>query len=301
MTFTQTRDDDPRGGQAETGTARASSSERAVRRRGSPPPSVVAGWARAVQRRGHAARLGRASPARVAALAVGYAWGWIEFIAIGLGRWCCSWPRHPCGSSAGARRRSSSRCPRRASVVGEQADARLDRGQPRAAGAIGGAPSRSPSARGVVERVLPGPRERRRLRASSSASRPSGAGSSRSARPAPCAPTRSGLMRREIVWSQTVELHVHPRTIAIAALSTGLHPRPRGVADPRPHRERHRVPRAARVRAGRRSPLHPLEERPRRPARSWCASSRRPGAAGSWCCSTSTPARTPTTRSSSSP
>ena len=31
-----------------------------------------------------------------------------------------------------------------------------------------------------------------------------------------------GLMRREIVWSQTAELHVHPRTIAIAALSTGF-------------------------------------------------------------------------------
>ncbi|WP_159607493.1 DUF58 domain-containing protein, partial [Agromyces humi] len=31
-----------------------------------------------------------------------------------------------------------------------------------------------------------------------------------------------GLMRREIVWSQTVDLHVHPRTIAIAALSSGF-------------------------------------------------------------------------------
>ena len=31
-----------------------------------------------------------------------------------------------------------------------------------------------------------------------------------------------GLMRREIVWSQSVDLHVHPRTIAIGTLSTGF-------------------------------------------------------------------------------
>ena len=40
----------------------------------------------------------------------------------------------------------------------------------------------------------------------------------------------------------------------------GLHPRPRGIADARPHRERHRLPRPARVRARRRPPVHPLAE-----------------------------------------
>ena len=31
-----------------------------------------------------------------------------------------------------------------------------------------------------------------------------------------------GLMRREIVWSETAELRVHPRTVSISALSTGF-------------------------------------------------------------------------------
>ena len=69
-----------------------------------------------------------------------------------------------------------------------------------------------------------------------------------------------GLMRRTLTWTERTELFVHPRTVALESLGAGLlrdlegsdH---RGRLDERP-----RLPRAARVPAGRRPPLHPLAQ-----------------------------------------
>ena len=179
---------------------------------------VVAEWARAVQ--GVVTPLGWAVVAgAIVALAIGYAWGWIEFIAIGWGLALLV-----AAASVWLIGRGASTIelvlPTPRVVVGEQADARLIAANP-GRRRFGGVQLEVPVGGRVIERVLPGlprggafdeqfriPTERRGIIP---------VGPARTVRADPV-----GLMRREIVWSQTVELHVHPRTIAIAALSTGF-------------------------------------------------------------------------------
>ena len=179
---------------------------------------VVAMWARAVQ--GVVTPLGWAVVAgSIVALAVGYAWGWIEIIAIGWGLALLV-----AAASVWLIGRGASTIelmlPTPRVVVGEPAEARLIAANP-GRRRFGGVQLEVPVGTRVVERVLPGlprggafdgqfriPTERRGIVT---------VGPARTVRADPI-----GLMRREIVWSQTVELHVHPRTVSIAALSTGF-------------------------------------------------------------------------------
>ena len=179
---------------------------------------VVAQWARAVQ--GVVTSLGWAVIAgAIVALAVGYTLGWIEFIAIGWGLTLLV-----VAASVWLIGRGASTIelvlPTPRVVVGELAEARLIAGNP-GRRRFGGVQLEVPVGSRVIERVLPGlprggafdeqfriPTERRGVVT---------VGPARTVRADPI-----GLMRREIVWSQTVELHVHPRTVSIAALSTGF-------------------------------------------------------------------------------
>jgi uncharacterized protein (DUF58 family) len=180
--------------------------------------SVVADWARAVQ--GVVTPVGWAVVAgSVVALAVGYAWGWMEFIAIGWGLALLVAAASVWLIGRGASTIELS-LPTPRVVVGEQAEARLVAANP-GRRRFGGVQLEVPVGGRVIERVLPGlPRggafdEQFRIPTDRRGIIP--VGPARTVRADPV-----GLMRREIVWSQTVELHVHPRTIAIAALSTGF-------------------------------------------------------------------------------
>jgi uncharacterized protein (DUF58 family) len=179
---------------------------------------VVGDWARAVQ--GVVTPLGWAVVAgAVAALAVGYTWGWIEFIAIGWGLVLLVGVASVWLIGRGAST-IELMLPTPRVVVGEQAQARLIAANP-GRRRFGGVQLEVPVGSRVVERVLPGlprggafddqfkiPTERRGIVP---------VGPARTVRADPV-----GLMRREIVWSQSVDLHVHPRTIAIGTLSTGF-------------------------------------------------------------------------------
>ncbi|MGW4927720.1 DUF58 domain-containing protein [Agromyces sp. NPDC004153] len=179
---------------------------------------VVADWARAVQ--GVVTPLGWAVVAgAVAALAVGYTWGWVEFIAIGWGLVLLVAVASVWLIGRGAST-IELMLPTPRVVVGEQAQARLIAANP-GRRRFGGVQLEVPVGNKVVERVLPGlprggafddqfkiPTERRGIVP---------VGPARTVRADPI-----GLMRREIVWSQSVDLHVHPRTIAIGTLSTGF-------------------------------------------------------------------------------
>ena len=179
---------------------------------------VVGDWARAVQ--GVVTPLGWAVVAgAVAALAVGYTWGWIEFIAIGWGLVLLVGVASVWLIGRGAST-IELMLPTPRVVVGEQAQARLIAANP-GRRRFGGVQLEVPVGSRVVERVLPGlprggafdeqfkiPTERRGIVP---------VGPARTVRADPI-----GLMRREIVWSQSVDLHVHPRTIAIGTLSTGF-------------------------------------------------------------------------------
>lgn len=155
----------------------------------------------------------------VVVLGAGYAWGWLELIALGWGLavliaaasvWLI-------GRGAGTIRLV---LPAPRVVVGEVAEARLIAANP-GRRRFGGVQLELPVGRRVVERVLPAlprggafdeqfriPTERRGVVT---------VGPARTVRADPI-----GLMRREFVWSETAELHVHPRTVPIAALSTGF-------------------------------------------------------------------------------
>lgn len=179
---------------------------------------VVAEWARAVQ--GVVTPLGWAVVGGSAvSLAVGYAWGWIEFIAIGWGLALLVGAASVWLIGRGASTIELS-LPTPRVVVGEQAEARLIAANP-GRRRFGGVQLEVPVGNRVVERVLPGlprggaidevfriPTERRGVIT---------VGPARTVRADPI-----GLMRREIVWSQTALLHVHPRTVSISALSTGF-------------------------------------------------------------------------------
>ncbi|KRC58460.1 hypothetical protein ASE14_17890 [Agromyces sp. Root81] len=157
--------------------------------------------------------------AAVVALVAGYTWGLLELIALGWGLavlvaaasiWLI-------GRGAGTIQLV---LPSPRVVVGEPAEARLIAANP-GRRRFGGVQLELPVGRRIVERVLPGlprggvfdeqfpiPTERRGVVP---------VGPARTVRADPI-----GLMRREFVWSETAELHVHPRTVPINALSTGF-------------------------------------------------------------------------------
>jgi uncharacterized protein (DUF58 family) len=185
---------------------------------GAAAASVVADWSAAV--RSVVTPLGWAVVAgALVALAIGYSWGWAEFIAIGWGLAVLA-----AAASVWLIGRGAStielRLPTPRVVVGEDAEARLIAANPDRR-RFGGVQLEVPVGTKVVERVLPGlPRggafdEQFRIPTDRRGVVP--VGPARTVRADPI-----GLMRREIVWSQAVELHVHPRTIAIAPLSTGF-------------------------------------------------------------------------------
>jgi len=180
--------------------------------------SAVERWTRVV--RGVVTPLGWAIvAAAVASLVVGYGWGWAELVALGWGlvllvALASAWLA---GRGAGEIELS---LPVERVAVGEPAEARLlarNPGRRRFAGAR----LELPVGERIVLRLLPAlprgatfdeqfpiPTVRRGVIP---------VGPARTVRADPI-----GLMRREIVWSGTRLLHVHPRTIAIAALSTGF-------------------------------------------------------------------------------
>ncbi|MBT2498276.1 DUF58 domain-containing protein [Agromyces sp. ISL-38] len=185
---------------------------------GAAAGAVVAEWAQAI--RGVVTALGWAMiAAAIVSLVAGYAWGWLEVIALGWG-----FGLLVAAASVWLIGRGASTIelvlPTPRVVVGESAQARIIAANP-GRRRLGGAQLEVPVGGRVVERVLPGlprggafdeqfpiPTERRGIVP---------VGPARTVRADPI-----GLMRREIVWSQVVELHVHPRTVSIAALSTGF-------------------------------------------------------------------------------
>ena len=114
---------------------------------------VVADWARAVQ--GVVTPLGWAVVAgAVAALAVGYTWGWVEFIAIGWGLVLLVAVASVWLIGRGAST-IELMLPTPRVVVGEQAQARLIAANP-GRRRFGGVQLEVPVGNKVVERVLPG-------------------------------------------------------------------------------------------------------------------------------------------------
>lgn len=155
----------------------------------------------------------------LAALVMGYAWGWAELVALGwgLGLLVVLASAWLAGRGAGVIELT---LPVARVAVGEPAEARLAATNP-GRRRFGGARLELPVGERIVLRVLPAlprgasfdeqfpiPTERRGVVP---------VGPARTVRADPI-----GLMRREIVWSGTSLLHVHPRTAAIAALSTGF-------------------------------------------------------------------------------
>ena len=215
MTFTQTRTSIPeearkRGLLAvviERGLAGARTAAAAIGRAARAVQGVVTplGWS--------------VIAAAIIALSIGYGWGLLEIIAIGWGLvvlvsvaalWLI-------GRGAGEIRLL---VPTPRVVVGEPALARLVAANPGRRG-FAGVQIELPVGARVFERVLPRlargtafdeqftiPTDRRGIVS---------IGPARTVRADPI-----GLMRREIVWSETAELRVHPRTVSISALSTGF-------------------------------------------------------------------------------
>ena len=215
MTFTQTRTSIPeearkRGLLAvviERGLAGARTAAAAIGRSARAVQGVVTplGWS--------------VIAAAIIALSIGYGWGLLEIIAIGWGLvvlvsvaalWLI-------GRGAGEIRLL---VPTPRVVVGEPALARLVAANPGRRG-FAGVQIELPVGARVFERVLPRlargtafdeqftiPTDRRGIVS---------IGPARTVRADPI-----GLMRREIVWSETAELRVHPRTVSISALSTGF-------------------------------------------------------------------------------
>ena len=215
MTFTQTRTSIPE--EARKQGLLAVVIGRAVRA-SAVAADIALAWARAV--RGVVTALGWAVIAgSVLALAVGYAWGWIEFVAIGWGLVLLVAVASAWLIGRGASTIELS-LPTPRVVVGEQAEARIIAANP-GRRRFGGVQLEVPVGPRIIERVLPGlPRggaidEHFRIPTDRRGVIP--VGPARTVRADPI-----GLMRREVVWSQVVELHVHPRTIAIEALSTGF-------------------------------------------------------------------------------
>jgi uncharacterized protein (DUF58 family) len=157
--------------------------------------------------------------AAASALAAGYVWGLAELVALG---WGCA---IAIGFAAlwligtGASKVELT-LPTPRVAVGELAEARLVAENP-GHRRFGGVQLELPVGDRVLERVLPAlPRggivdERLRIPTERRGVIP--IGPARTVRADPI-----GIVRREVVWSGTVLLHVHPRTIPIGALSTGF-------------------------------------------------------------------------------
>ncbi|SFR87380.1 Protein of unknown function DUF58 [Agromyces sp. CF514] len=155
----------------------------------------------------------------VVAIVVGSSFGWMELIALGSGLAIVAavaslWLLGRGASTIGL----SLPVPR--VVVGEPAQARLVAENP-GRRRWGGVKLEVPVGRRVMEWVLPGLARGgsfdRSFRVPTDHRGIVPIGPARTVRADPL-----GLVRREIVWSEVAELHVHPRTVAIAALSSGF-------------------------------------------------------------------------------
>ncbi|MGR0320112.1 DUF58 domain-containing protein [Agromyces sp. ZXT2-3] len=179
--------------------------------------SVVERWTRAA--RGVVTPLGwSVLAAAVVALVVAYVYGWLELAVVGWGlvfllAVASAWLA---GRGAG---QIDLALPIPRVAVGESAEAHLVARNP-GRRRFTGARLELPVGRRVISRIVPPlprggtfdervdiPTERRGIVP---------VGPARTVRADPV-----GLMRREIVWSDVRMLHVHPRTIAVSALSTG--------------------------------------------------------------------------------
>lgn len=157
--------------------------------------------------------------AAVAAFAVGSTFGWIEFIALAWGLAVVAVAASVWLLGRGASTIGLS-VPISRVVVGEPAQARLVAENP-GRRRWGGVKLEVPVGRQVLEWVLPGLARGgsfdRSFRVPTDHRGVVQVGPARTVRADPL-----GLVRREIVWSEVAELHVHPRTAAIAALSSGF-------------------------------------------------------------------------------
>ena len=123
--------------------------------------------------------------------------------------------------SAGRLRRARSRCPRNRVVVGDKAPGEVHRREPDPP-----APSRC-ARRGAGRSRARRVRRRRRCARGDSHSDVFLVPTSRRGI-IPIGPVRTvradpiGLLRREVVWAESLDLFVHPRTIAIPSMSTGF-------------------------------------------------------------------------------
>ncbi|MDR5701308.1 DUF58 domain-containing protein [Agromyces aerolatus] len=178
-----------------------------VRTAGSALPKVVTpvGWGVLV--------------AATLALAAGYVWGWAELVALGWGLAIAVGLAALWLIGTGASKVELT-LPTPRVAVGELAEARLTAENP-GHRRFGGVQLELPVGDRVLERVLPAlPRggvvdERLRIPTQRRGVVP--IGPARTVRADPI-----GIVRREVVWSGTVLLHVHPRTVAMGALSTGF-------------------------------------------------------------------------------
>lgn len=157
--------------------------------------------------------------ATVAALTGGYVWGWAELVALGWGLCIAAVLAALWLIGSGASKVELS-LPTPRVAVGELAEARLVAENP-GHRRFGGVQLELPIGDRLLERVLPAlPRggvvdERLPIPTTRRGVVP--IGPARTVRADPI-----GIVRREVVWSGTVLLHVHPRTVPMAALSTGF-------------------------------------------------------------------------------
>jgi uncharacterized protein (DUF58 family) len=153
------------------------------------------------------------------ALAAGYVWGWAELVALGWGLAIAAALAGAWLIGTGASRVELS-LPTARVAVGELAEARLVAENP-GHRRFGGVQLELPIGDRILERVLPAlPRGGvvdERIRIPTTRRGVVAIGPARTVRADPI-----GIVRREIVWSGTVLLHVHPRTVAMGALSTGF-------------------------------------------------------------------------------
>lgn len=157
--------------------------------------------------------------AAVAALVAGYVWGWAELVALGWGLALAAALAGLWLIGTGASKVELT-LPTPRVAVGELAEARLVAQNP-GHRRFGGVQLELPVGDRLLERVLPAlPRggvvdERVRIPTLRRGVVP--IGPARTVRADPI-----GIVRREVVWSGTVLLHVHPRTVPMGALSTGF-------------------------------------------------------------------------------
>lgn len=154
-----------------------------------------------------------------AALIAGYVWGIVEFVVLG-------WALVTLVSLAvvyligRSPMRLSVRIPRSRVVVGERAIGEIDVRNPSRRRAIG-TTVEVPVGPGVVELALPGlaggAESTREFVVPSSRRGIITVGPVRTVRADPI-----GIVRRDVVWADVAQLYIHPRTVGIPSMSTGL-------------------------------------------------------------------------------